>query len=109
MAILGLMYMQKMGKLQVGRIKNYFMKPEHLCIPVNYTKTIAKQKIFTPCKRANNKGWASWHKFKTKPTEKEIKFTSNTGYYELYPSFSFAKYIQSDEYFSQEHSNERRN
>lgn len=49
------------------------------------------------------------NKFKTKSTEKDIKFTSNTGYYNLYPSFSFSKYIESDEYFSREHSNERRN
>ncbi len=49
------------------------------------------------------------NKFKTKSTKKDIKFISNTGYYELYPSFSFGKYIKSDEYFSQEHSNEKRN
>ncbi len=47
-------------------------------------------------------------KVKTPPKKNNIKTVSD-GYYKLYPRFSFKNYIKSDEYFSEEHSNERRN
>ncbi len=48
------------------------------------------------------------NKFKTVSAKKNAKFTANKGYENLYPSFSFKNYICSDDYFSKEHSNEKR-
>lgn len=48
------------------------------------------------------------NKFKIKSFDKIAKFATNKGYDKLYPSFSFKYYISSDEYFSEEHSNEKR-
>ena len=50
------------------------------------------------------------YKFKQNKNNKKSKMKTNKpGYYNYQPIFSFFKYIQSDKYFSQEHSNEARN
>lgn len=48
------------------------------------------------------------NKFKILSAKKNAKFTTNKGYDNLYPTFSFKNYIRSDNYFSEEHSNEKR-
>lgn len=50
------------------------------------------------------------HAFKVKQNKKQYEMkTSAKGYYNYYPVFSFKEYIQSDNFFSKEHSNENRN
>lgn len=42
-------------------------------------------------------------------SSKNIQIATNSGYYKLTPIFSFADYIETSEYFSEEHANETRN
>lgn len=56
--------------------------------------------------RKNNKNF----KFEaSKQKSKNIIKPVNSGYHDLNPTFSFKNFIESDKYFSEEHSNEKRN
>lgn len=47
-------------------------------------------------------------KFKIPSKKPKINFGQNNGYNQLYPKFSFVRYIENNEYFSEEHANEER-